>query len=60
LALEAVGTSPVSIEGAVGPVEAIAQPALPNPQLRALGLGPIHVIVDIVPEAVPEEEDVTD
>jgi len=60
LALEAVGTSPVSIEGAAGPVEAVVQPALPNPQLRALGVGPIQVIVDIVPEAVPEEEDVTD
>ena len=55
LALESVGTSPVSIEGAAGPVEAVVQPALPNPQLRALGLGPIQVIVDIVPEAVPEE-----
>ena len=60
LALESVGTSPVSIEGAAGPVEAVVQPALPNPQLRALGLGPIEVIVDIVPETVPEEEDVTD
>ncbi len=60
LALESVGTSPVSIEGATGPVEAVVQPALPNPQLRALGVGLIQVIVDIVPETVPEEEDVTD
>ena len=57
LALDAVGTSPVSIEGAVGPVESVVQPALPNPQLRALGLGPIQVIVDIVPEILPDEEE---
>ncbi len=57
LALESVGTSPVSIEGATGPVEAVVQPALPNPQLRALGLGPIQVIIDIIPEAVPDEEE---
>ncbi len=56
LILKSVATSPVSIEGAAGPVEAVVQPALPNPQLRALGLGSIHVIVDIVPEAVPEDE----
>jgi len=60
LTLKSVVTSPVSIEGAAGPVEAVVQAALPNPQLRALGLGPIEVIVDIVPETVPEEEDVTD
>ena len=60
LTLKSVATSPVSIEGAAGPVEAVVQAALPNPQLRALGLGPIEVIVDIVPETVPEEEDVTD
>ena len=57
LILKSVTTSPVSIEGAAGPVEAVVQPALPNPQLRALGLGSIQVIVDIVPEAVPEEEE---
>ncbi len=60
LILKSVTTSPVSIEGAAGPVEAVVQPALPNPQLRALGLGSIQVIVDIVPETVPEPEDVTD
>ena len=60
LTLKSVATSPVSIEGAAGPVEAVVQAALPNPQLRALGLGPIEVIVDIVPETVPEPEDVTD
>ena len=60
LTLKSVVTSPVSIEGAAGPVEAVVQAALPNPQLRALGLGPIEVIVDIVPETVPEPEDVTD
>jgi len=56
LALKSVATSPVSIEGAAGPVESVVQPALPNPQLRALGLGPIQVTVDIVPEAVSEGE----
>ena len=60
LTLTSVATSPVSIEGAAGPVEAIVRAALPNPQLRVLGLGPIEVIVDIVPETVPEEENVTD
>ena len=60
LTLNSVETSPVSIEGAAGPVEAVVQAALPNPQLRALGLGPIEVIVDIVPETVPEPEDVTE
>lgn len=53
LALEFVDTSPISIEGAAGPVEAMVQPLLPNPLLRLLGLGSLQVTVDIAP--IPEE-----
>lgn len=51
LALEFIDTSPISIEGASGPVEAMVQPVLPDPLLRALGLGSLQVIVDIAPPA---------
>lgn len=50
LALEWIGTGPVSIEGAAGPVETVVQPVLPDPQVRALGLSSVQVIVDIAPE----------
>jgi YbbR domain-containing protein len=56
-ALEFLDTRPIPIEGATGPVEAIAQPLLPDPLLRALGIGPIQVTVDIVPEASPVEDE---
>ncbi len=55
-ALEFVETTSVSVEGAAGPVEAVAQPILPDPLLRAIGLGPIQVTVTIVPEPLPEGE----
>ena len=54
--LQFVETTSVSIEGAAGPVEAVAQPVLPDPLLRAIGLGPIQVTVTIVPEPPPEGE----
>ena len=54
--LEFVETSIVSVEGAVGPVEAVVQPVLPDPLLRAIGLGPIQVIVIIAPKPEPEGE----
>jgi YbbR domain-containing protein len=54
LSLEFVDTTTISIEGATGPIEANAQPRLPDPQLRALGVGPILVEVEIIPEPVPE------
>jgi len=56
-ALEFVSTRPISVEGAAGPVEAVAQPLLPDPLLRALGLGTIQIIIDITPELPPEEEE---
>jgi hypothetical protein len=34
----------------------MVEPLLPDPLLRAIGLGPIRVIVEIVPEMPPEEE----
>lgn len=56
-ALEFVSTRPISVEGATGPVEAIAQPLLPDPLLRALGLGAIQITIDVTPEQPPEEEE---
>lgn len=58
-ALEFIDTSPpISVEGAGGPVEAMVQPMLPDPLLRALGLGSIQVIIDIA--ALPEDDGPTD
>ncbi len=58
LALEFIDTSPISIEGAAGPVEAMVQPMLPDPLLRMLGLGSLQIIVDIAP--IPEPDEATD
>ncbi len=58
LALEFINTSPISIEGAAGPVEAMVQPMLPDPLLRMLGLGSLQIIVDIAP--IPEPDEATD
>jgi YbbR domain-containing protein len=55
-ALDFVSTRPISVEGATGPVEAVAQPLLPDPMLRALGGGEIRITVDITPELPPEGE----
>jgi YbbR domain-containing protein len=55
-ALEYVETSPIVVEDAAGPVEAMVEPILPDPLLRAIGLGPIQVIVDIAPEDTAAEE----
>jgi YbbR domain-containing protein len=55
-ALEYVETDLIAVEDASGPVEAMVEPLLPDPLLRAIGLGPIRVIVEIVPEMPPEEE----
>ena len=57
LALEYLETNEISIEDASGPVEAMVEPLLPDPQLRAIGVGPIQVVVEIVPEEVPEDEE---
>jgi len=47
--LEFVDTTPVSVEGVTGPVEATVQPRLPDPLLRSLTVVPVIVTVDIVP-----------
>ncbi len=56
LSLQSVATTPLSVEGAAGPVEATVEPDLPDPLLRVLGVGQIRVTVDIVPERAPEAE----
>lgn len=56
-ALEFVETDAVQIEDASGPVEAMVEPLLPDPLLRAIGVGPIQVFVEIGPESTPDEAD---
>lgn len=48
-ALEAVQTTPISVEGATRPIEATVLPQLTDPLLRSLTVVPIVVVVDIVP-----------
>lgn len=48
LELERVETTPISVEGATGPVEATVLPLLPDPLLRSLTVVPLVVIVDVV------------
>jgi YbbR domain-containing protein len=59
-ALESVDTEAVPIEDASGPVEAMVEPLLPDPLLRAIGLGPIQVTVEIGPETPPEDEETSE
>ena len=47
--LDKVETTPVSVEGATGPVEATVLPRLPDPLLRSLTVVPLVVVVDVVP-----------
>ena len=54
-ALEYVETDAIAIEDASGPVEAMVEPLLPDPLLRAIGVGPIQVVVEITPEIPPED-----
>jgi YbbR domain-containing protein len=49
----AVATSPISVEGATGPVEASVQPQLNDPLVRRLTVGPIQVLVEVLPEPTP-------
>ena len=51
--LEFVDTTPVSVEGATGPIEATVQPLLLDHSLRLLSAVPIRVTVDIRPVPVP-------
>jgi len=48
-----VETTPVSVEGATGPVETVVEPVLPDPLLRLLSALPIQVVVQIEPQGVP-------
>jgi YbbR domain-containing protein len=56
LSLEFVGTTPISVEGAAGPIETTVEPDLPDPLLRVLGVAQILVTVDIVPEPATDTE----
>ena len=49
LELEQVETTPISVEGATGPVEATVMARLPDPLLRSLTVVPLVVMVDVVP-----------
>jgi len=61
LDLELVETTPVSIEGATGPVEATVLPNLPDPLLRSLTVVPIVVRVDVVAlDTTPIPDEVED
>jgi YbbR domain-containing protein len=51
--LEVVDTTPVAVEGATGPIEALVQPVLTDPALRLLSSVPIRVVVDIRPTPEP-------
>jgi hypothetical protein len=44
-----VETTPVSVEGATGPVETVVEPVLPDPLLRLLSALPIQVVIQIEP-----------
>lgn len=52
-ALEEVETTPISIDGAAGPVETAVQPRLPHPLLRTLTAVPVLVVVEIAPAPTP-------
>lgn len=54
--IEVVETAPVSVEGATSQVTATVQPRLPDPQVRALSVGPLQVVVDVAPAADPPPE----
>jgi YbbR domain-containing protein len=48
-----VETTPISVEGATGPIEATVQPVLPDPLLRLLSAVPVQVLVQVEPRAAP-------
>jgi YbbR domain-containing protein len=49
LELEQVETTPISVEGATGPVEATVLPRLDDPLLRSLTVVPLVVMVEVSP-----------
>jgi YbbR domain-containing protein len=55
--LEAVTTSPISVEGASRSVQATVQPMLGDPLIRGLTVAPAQVVVDILPEPTPTPEE---
>jgi len=62
-ALQFVETTPISVEGATGPVEATVLPRLSDPLLRSLTVVPVVVSVDVTPsdaELTPAPEASTD
>jgi len=52
--LETVETTPVSVEGTTGTVEATVQPRLADPLLRSLTVGPVVVTVEVAAVTPPE------
>jgi YbbR domain-containing protein len=48
-ALETVETTPISVEGATGPVESTVIPRLTDPLLRSLTVVPVVASVDVLP-----------
>lgn len=52
--LEDVVTSPISVEGATGSIEAVVTPILTDPLLRVLTGSPVTVRVRIEPEPTPD------
>jgi YbbR domain-containing protein len=50
LALDVVETTPISIEGAAGPVEATVLPRLTDPLLRSLTVVPVVAVVEVIPD----------
>jgi len=51
--LKVVETTPVSLDGATAPVEAVVQPRLPHPLLRPLLASPILLVANIGPAPTP-------
>ena len=54
--LENITTSPISVEGATGSVEAVVTPLLTDPLLRGLTGSPVTVRINIGPQPLPEED----
>lgn len=51
--LDFIETTPVSVDGATGPIEATVQPMLPDPLLRMLSSIPVQVVVEVRPQPTP-------
>jgi len=61
-ALDVIQTTPVSVEGATGPIETTVLPRLADPLLRSLTVVPIVVVVDVMavdaePSPDPDQPD---